>query len=108
MLPLQWEHGFLGFSYPKIDDLSIKFSHLSSFFQNPSRRPFLEAQSADLASKGRFWNHFGILGGPKIDPWGDIFGQKVDFWLDCRRPEASLEPTWARHAAENGPKRPKN
>ena len=68
----------------------------------------MEAQSANLASKGRFWSDFGILGGPKNRPLGGIFGQKVDFGLDCRRPEAPLEPTWGRLGAEKAPKRPKN
>ena len=104
MLPLQWEHGFPGFSYPKINDLSINFSHFSSLFQNPSRRPFLEAQSADLASKGRFWSHFGILGGPKIDPWSTIFSQKGDFWL----PGVRLQSLLGRPGRDMAPKRPQN
>jgi len=34
----------------------------------------LEGQSADLASKVRYWRHFGSQAGAKIRPWSDTFG----------------------------------
>ena len=42
------------------------FHNFSCFFRNPSRRAFLEVQSAGLSSKGRFWCHFRFSGNPKI------------------------------------------
>ena len=63
------------------------------FFQNPSRRAFLEGPGADLASKGRFWSHFRFSAEPKIDPWGDMFAQNVDFELPGARAETLLGPT---------------
>ena len=74
------------------------------FFQKPSRRPFLEARSAGLSSKVRFWSHFGISGNPKINPWGDLFAQKGDFSVDCFRPEAS----WNRTGRDLVPKTSQN
>lgn len=51
-----------------IFDLVVRscVSWIFRFFQNPSRMPFLEALSANLCTKVRFWSHFGISGGPKI------------------------------------------
>ena len=47
-------------------------------------------------------------GGAKNDPWGDIFGPKGSQNLRPLPAGPLLEPTWARHGAENAPKRPKN
>ena len=59
----------------KLSFCMFLFHWFFMFFQNPSRRAFLEDPGADLASNGRFWNHFWFLMGPKIDPWSVIFSK---------------------------------
>ena len=71
------------------------------FFQNPSRRPFREGSSANLRAKMRLWSHFGISGGPKIDPWSGIFSEKVMFLNYFFPPGAS----WTRSGRDLAPKR---
>ena len=51
-----------------------------------------------------FWD----FGGPKIDPWGDLFGQIGSKKQLVQTTARALEPTWARLGAENGPKLSKN
>ena len=52
------------------------FHQFSCFFQNPSRRPFLEGPGADLYSKVRFWDPSRISGGLEIGPWTPHFRRK--------------------------------
>ena len=92
----------------KCIDFSIHFPSnfhvFSEHLSDPVKNRFLDAQSGRLASKVRFSSHFGSKGGPKIDPWSDIFGQKGSKNRVPRMAVTLLVPTWARPAAQNGPK----
>ena len=56
--------------------------------------------------KVRFWSPPGHRQGSKFDPWGDHFGQNVDFSLRSFMSEALLEPTWRPKGAQGAPQRP--
>ena len=82
-----------------------KFHWFFMFFQNRSRRPFLEGPGADLASTGRFWCHFRFSGFPKRRLLDTCFRQK-GFEKVTRKvrknflPEPSLTRPW-RHLRPN-------
>jgi hypothetical protein len=74
------------------------------FFQNRSRRAFLEGPGGDLASIGRFWCHFRFSEFPKRRLIGAMFAQSVYF---CCGPF----PVWAslpRPATQNGATTPRD
>jgi hypothetical protein len=78
--------------------LGSKFQRFFMFFQNRSRRPFLEGPGADLASTGRFWCHFRFPGFPKRHQLDTLFLSKIDFRLPGGMPETIIRPTLARFA----------
>ena len=79
------------------------FIDFSCFFQDRSRRAFLEGPSADLCSKVRFWSDFRISGGPKMDPRASIFAQKASKVLVLFTMFCVLGPPRARPAIQTGP-----
>ena len=80
-----------GFSPSETSHFSMDFPLFSCFSRNPSRSAFLEGPGADLFSKVRFCCSFGNQPGPKINPWGDLFGRKVDFSVSCFRGQPSRD-----------------
>ena len=79
------------------------FRNFSCFFQNPSRRAFLEGPGADLCSKVRFWRHFRFSVGPKIHPWTSIWHQNADFSLPGEVREHILGSSGTRLGIRNEP-----
>ena len=80
----------------------IFFAEFSCFFEDRSQRAFLEGKCADLCSKVRFWSDFGLLRGPKIDPWGAILAQKGE---KTRGPSSGTQGTGGVRDAIQHPKR---
>ena len=70
--------------------------------------PLLERLFCDFMlifdQKVRFWSPPGHRQGSKFDPWGDHFGQNVDFSLPCFPGQALLEPTLRRPGGPRAPK----
>ena len=76
MLPLQWEHGFLGFSYPKINDLSIIFLNCFKLFPEPIPKAILGGPKCRPSLKRAFLEPLWDFRGPKIDPWAPFLVKK--------------------------------
>ena len=72
--------------------------------------PLLERLFNDLMltffEKVRFGDPFATQLGSKMGPWGDHFGQNVDFSLPGVMARALLGPTWRPKVAQKVPKRP--
>ena len=82
------------FAHDYLRNFCIEFSCFFMFFRYRFRDWFLIAFLMEKGTKIT----------SKIDPRGDLFGQKVDFSVSCFRTEPLLEPTWSRFVAENAPR----
>ena len=70
---------FILFTLPKHLLSASFFDHFGMLFLEPFLKRLFRDLMPTFGQKVRLWTPPGHQLGPRIDPWGDHFGQNIDF-----------------------------